>query len=636
MVHELGHFIAAKLSGVKVEGFSVGFGPELAGFTRGDTRYSLRIVPLGGYVKMLGEEPVAEVGAVQRTLMPRDADGLSAGEQPEQQGDKHVQHGTPVEDSRSFSAQPFRIKALILAAGSAANVLLALILFVGVFQVGATFPAARIGTVEYGLPAFYAGLKPGDRILQIDGRRNVDFEDLQIKAALTDVGAEMELLVERDNRTIPVRVCPEFDPSQGISMLGVENYPTLTIGGFVRQPAQADDTRPREYEPSPAEKAGVEDGWTISAVNGQSVESWGDFSRAAVANGLRPLALTLRKDGVEKTVTVIPTRSAAPFLGISPLHTTEITEVKRGSQADRMGLRAEDTVVSVGERKCGDLAELRYAITSQLRRLPPLVVLREGRTVETAWDKPPLGGVDFCEGLVTRNQASVAWVVEGSAAEVMGLARGDSIVSIDQRQVTDFESIRTCLRESKGDRIKVVWKRGEAEMEGEFQPVFVGIVPMPETITWRLGIAGSCQMGLRKAWDAASQIYILLRKAVTGEPAVGKKLSGPVGLAYISYQYAKQGFTRLVFLLAVIGLNLGVVNLLPIPILDGGLLAVCLVEKIRGKRLSLTTQAILQYVGLALIVALFIYVTWQDILRVPWPDKFGAAWRFVLRVLHLG
>jgi regulator of sigma E protease len=574
LVHEFGHFIFAKYFGVKVEKFSMGFGPELVGVTYGETRYSIRIVPLGGYVKMLGEEPDSQTAT----------------------------------DPRSFLVQPFLTKAAIIIAGSVFNILLALVFFITVFQVGITFPAAHVGGVEYGMPAYYAGLQVGDRVVEIDGRRTVDFSDLAVTSALADPGHSLSLVIERGGEEMPVTVYPEYNPSQAIGQIGVQPYPTLTIESLFTL----------GNAPSPLMKAGVEPGSTITAMNGTSVSSWVEFSRLAVANGLKPFTITVSKGNVEKTVEVSPVRDPSPLLAITVGQTLDVTKVTMGSIAEAIGLEAGDVITALGATRVSDMGQLSWEITKNLANLPSLEVTRNGKTVELSWNKDrlPLGGLAFASGFETRTMPQPAWVAPGSPAAMMGLEPGDVITSVDGRPVTDFESIRQFLKDAKGDTITVAWTRNGTAMQASFQPIFLGVVPAVETVERHLGLAASCSLGVRKAWDFASQIYIIIRKAVTGQSSIGKKLSGPIGIARVSYTVARQGFTQFLFFLAVIGVNLGVMNLLPIPILDGGLLAIFIVERIKGSPLRPSAQAALQYAGLVIIVMLFLYVTWQDVYRI--------------------
>ncbi|MBN8964680.1 MAG: site-2 protease family protein, partial [Rhizobiales bacterium] len=148
--HELGHFLIARLCGVKVLTFSVGFGPELAGFNdRHGTRWKISAVPLGGYVKFLGDENAASVPD-QDTVNNMAAD----------------------ERSRSFFHQTVGKRAAIVAAGPFANFILAIVIFAGIFMIyGKQITTARIDAVQPNSPAAAAGLQPGVVVLAIDGAR---------------------------------------------------------------------------------------------------------------------------------------------------------------------------------------------------------------------------------------------------------------------------------------------------------------------------------------------------------------------------------------------------------------------------------------------------------------------------------
>ncbi len=275
LAHEFGHFITAKMNKVTVLNFSIGFGPEIFGFTRGQTRYSLRWVPLGGYVKMLGDEPGSDESL----------------------------------NEHSFLAQKYWRKCLVIIAGSATNILLALVLFIAVFKIGVALPSAKIGMVVYGSPAYYAGIEMGDVIIRLDGRGNVDFNDLFVRGRLAAPGERILMTLERDGREmeIPVYAMPS---EQGYSMIGVAPYPTLEIGGFVdlsvfsenvspgESPAEKNHIAPIE---SPSHKAGLEAGDIITAFNGKTVESWHKLEELLSFNGLSPFSITVARGGDEKT-----------------------------------------------------------------------------------------------------------------------------------------------------------------------------------------------------------------------------------------------------------------------------------------------------------------------------------------------
>lgn len=180
-VHELGHFLVAKRAGVRVLKFSLGFGPKIIGFTRGETEYLLSAIPLGGYVKMLGEDPKEEVA---------DPEG-------------------------SFSAKPVGWRSLIILAGPGSNFLLAVAIFWIIFMIGVPVPSTRIGRISEGYPAQTAGLKIGDRIVAINGKAVDKWEDLAA-TIYKGGGQPVQLTVEREGTTFDVTIHPKIDREKNI------------------------------------------------------------------------------------------------------------------------------------------------------------------------------------------------------------------------------------------------------------------------------------------------------------------------------------------------------------------------------------------------------------------------------------
>ena len=192
-VHELGHFLVAKRAGVSVLKFSLGFGPKIAGFTRGGTEYLLSAIPLGGYVKMLGEDPKEEVADLER----------------------------------SFSAKPIGWRSLIILAGPGSNFLLAIAIFWVVFMVGVPTLTTKVGEVMEGFPAREAGLLRGDRIVAIQGQPIEKWEELA-KQIHQSPGRPVRLTVEREGKRFDVTVAPKatkqknlFGEEQEIGLLGI-------------------------------------------------------------------------------------------------------------------------------------------------------------------------------------------------------------------------------------------------------------------------------------------------------------------------------------------------------------------------------------------------------------------------------
>jgi regulator of sigma E protease len=185
--HELGHYLVGRWCGVKIEAFSLGFGPELlARVDSRGTRWRLALFPIGGYVKFLGDANAAS---------GQDAEALSAVD--------------PADRGRTLAAQSVLKRAAIVAAGPAANFILAMVLFTGLFLAfGQSLHKARVGFVEAGSPAAAAGFHVGDLVTGIDGDPVRSFQDLQQSVAL-NTGLDMTFVVDRDGKALTLHAAPK-------------------------------------------------------------------------------------------------------------------------------------------------------------------------------------------------------------------------------------------------------------------------------------------------------------------------------------------------------------------------------------------------------------------------------------------
>jgi regulator of sigma E protease len=259
LVHEFGHFAVAKLCGVRVEVFSVGFGKRLFGFRHGDTDYRLSLLPLGGYVRMSGE-------------MPGEAST-----------------GDPAE----FSAHPRWQRILIGLAGPVSNFLLALLLMTGFYMMHNEVEAfrsqpARIDFVSDHTAAAAAGLKSGDLVTRFDNVTNPTWEQLSLRAAL-NAGQTIPVDVQRDGQTIAIQLSIP-NPH------GSDEFDFDTIGFVPRM--QQDPIRVRQIEPGmPAAKAGLKAGDQILSVDGLSLHSVDAMLAFLQQGNGRPIQLTALRDG---------------------------------------------------------------------------------------------------------------------------------------------------------------------------------------------------------------------------------------------------------------------------------------------------------------------------------------------------
>ena len=258
-IHEFGHFIVAKLSGIRVEVFSLGFGPRIVGFKYGDTDYRVSAIPLGGYVKMFGEEPDEDVG---------DA--------PD-----------------AFSNKPLGIRTAVVSAGPIMNLLFALAFFPIAYMVGIKVPAYLekrpvVGYVEKDTPAFKAGFKRGDVITAIGDEEVKKWEDLAGKLSFFS-GKETVFKVLRGGRVITLKVIVPSSPS--IYALGIYPQAPPIIGQVMKN--------------SPAEKAGLKAGDIILSINGKAVSSWYDIGK--IINTTKgDVIIKVKRDGEILSFSVTP------------------------------------------------------------------------------------------------------------------------------------------------------------------------------------------------------------------------------------------------------------------------------------------------------------------------------------------
>lgn len=234
--HELGHFLVARWCGVRVLVFSIGFGPELFGFNdRRGTRWQLSAIPLGGYVKFFGDENAASVP---------DQAALAAMNEEERR--------------RSFVHQRVGPRAAIVAAGPAANFLLAVVIFAALFMVfGKPSTSPRVDAVQPGSAAQAAGFQPGDLVLTIDGRPVESFPDMQ-QIVSTSAGETLTFEVERGGTHVTLKAVPTLKESK--DRFG--NVHRIGVLGITRSPSP-EDTHFQPVGPLTALELGVQKTWFV-------------------------------------------------------------------------------------------------------------------------------------------------------------------------------------------------------------------------------------------------------------------------------------------------------------------------------------------------------------------------------------
>ena len=283
LVHEFGHYAVAKFLGVRVEVFSIGFGKRLLGFHKGDTDYRISAIPLGGYVKMSGENPMDE-----RT-------------------------GDPAE----FLSHPRWHRFLIAIAGPAMNILLAIGLLTGVYMVHYEYPAVLdeptvIGWVIKDSPAAKAGIQAGDRIVRIDGVTNPNWEQVDGSEALS-ANQPLAVTVERAGKNLDFTVAPE---PYGVDQIGF-------AGWTAKDPNMAIT----ELQPGmPAEKAGMKVGDVILTADGLPVPALAALVETLERTKDKPIQLTVLRNGQTLNFTVQPVMSENRYrIGVGSIRTKVVS-----------------------------------------------------------------------------------------------------------------------------------------------------------------------------------------------------------------------------------------------------------------------------------------------------------------------
>ncbi len=534
-VHELGHFLVAKALGVKVLRFSIGFGPRLLGVRRGETEYRLSALPLGGYVKMAGDDPSETTAAEDR--------------------------------GRGFLEQAPWKRLAIAVAGPAANLLFPALVFftLAATQNGKNVPGPFLGTVMPGSPAAVAGLAPGDKILSVmapgqPAQAVRDFTELRDLVS-PHPGEALVLRVERDGTEIaPVTVVPRPEDDQ--NAIETTRRGVIGVSGSYA-PAVVAPARPGAAGP-------LEPFDLVVAVDGKSVRHLGELSKLLAGKGCAPVDLdVVRERPIELPAATLASFESVKLSGVPTCVagepalvpadgsvSTVIAAVPAGSAAERAGIRRGDAIASVNGRHVDTFRDVQ-ALSREFRPgVPVTIALADGRRVE----------------LVPENEKVVDDLTKDPKERVVPWFFPDRR-NVDARALVVDE---------------VPLRRSVLEMA---------------SFAWR-------QLG-----EMVRLTVIGIVKIVTGKISF-KTVGGPLMLVGIASEAAEEGLGAFLVTMALISVNLGLMNLLPIPVLDGGHIAQAVLEGVTRRPLSARTREIANIVGLILLFTLMLFVFKNDIRRM--------------------
>ena len=541
-VHESGHFLVAKYFKVRVETFSLGFGPKILKFKRGDTVYAISALPLGGYVKMYGDDPTAEVD-----------EALKAG---------------------SFTHKPVGQRIAVVLAGPLMNFFFAILLFAGVAYLGEQALLPKLGDIDQKSAAYQAGFRSGDTVVSVGTEPMKTWEEFS-KSIEHNAETTLPVTVDRAGAKETFQITPKLITNKNVMSW---DHEVGDIDGLSFS-SKASIVGVRD-EKSPAAIAGFKTGDMISSIDGVKVTKWRELADAFAKH----------------------TDTAKPF---------EI-EVERGI---------------LNEAKSDDVAP-------------------ETKVVKLSVPFPKAAGDDMIAKLgLEFPELYLAAIEKGSPAEKAGLQKADRLVSIDGKPLQSFEQVATLIRaygkdvktedgaapkpldvvidrEGKMMNVALAPKARERMTEGREEKHFeIGIHPMvvealPATFDMKAaGIVGAASRGVSQTlkWSSLTVLSFVRLFQAKVSP---KNIGGFLSIGQMAKKSWAIGPAQFLNIMAIISINLFVLNLLPVPVLDGGSLVFFTVEALRGAPVSLRKMEIAQQVGLVLLLGLMVFALFNDVTRL--------------------
>lgn len=701
IVHEFGHFIVARMCGVRCEKFYIWFdawGFKFFSFKLGGTEYGLGWLPLGGYVKMLGQED--NPGAIKEEI--ERAKKEAATDTAVQQSESAAVSNEKVEkleklQSEMYAPDSYLSKNVfqrmaIISAGVIMNVIFAVICAAGAFMIGFPETTSRIGTVMPATGAWTAGIRAGDTIVEMNGKPVTLFA--QIPYGLIN-GGEVSAKIARDGVAEPISVemSPKREKDGLMPIIGVLPATSLRL---------AEIKRPYDMTLSPEENEIIEKrfgalsgGDKLVSMNGEKVETPGDYERLSRKYLNKPIefvfAPTDRRGEVKpeeptKTVTVPAVR--AVDCGVR-LTMGEIVAIQAGSPAEQAGLKARvtdangvtveagDVITAIDGEPVVDPLTLETNLFHRAGNTAVVTVLRGGESLDipvslTAnpgytgllghngalssdalgaayWVEPMISGVDPSVTVqggdkplgATIEKIAVKLPQPGKDIPETMAALYELLLSYGKKTSDGFE-IAADSQDAQRNRTDVLdWFAQSinhftnvAELEitarqkdgalvtlktkaGESDKIFRIDRGLLFGVDTRTAKAPTFVAALDYGWDKTVESMGLVFRVLKniGRNVSAKAFGGPGMIVGAAWTAAGTGDGLFLIFLCVIGANLAVVNILPIPVLDGGHLVFLLYEMIFRKPANETVQVVLSFIGLFLLLTLMAWVILLDIAR---------------------
>jgi regulator of sigma E protease len=674
-VHELGHFAVAKLCGVKCEKFFIGF--DIGGYKIsrkwGETEYGIGILPLGGYVKMLGQDDnPANIAEQVRESQVREGSTIETKEITGPDGVKYLV------DSRSYLAKTVPQRMAIISAGVIMNVIFAFIFAVIAYGIGVPYIPCEVSQTSPGSAAYQAAIRTGDEIVKIGDVEKPSFTDLKSGVTLGDLENGIPFTVRHpDGEEETINLKPRQE--SGLAKVGIFSPSSLRLNA---EKPVADDS------PAAAASPKFEGNDDIISVNGEPVGKYHEFIAKIIEHSAEPLEITVqrggkapssdrfgpRKGGKELTISIParPTRSLGLVMEMG-----KIVAVEQGSEAAEKQIVPGDFIdkISFADGDATDVAAGEQfsdpmALPEQLRQLA-----NEGRDVEltvrrsagsgdgrqateqirlglrkVTWLEPtwiendPLSVPAL--GIAYRVLNRVNQVRPDSPAAATGMKSGDLVtqaeivlpstsqtkealekIEFNEQGGHNWPMFMDLVQRLPADAtVKLTFQRNDETLTSELKPVAItgsfepdrGFLFDPiQKIRKATSFNEQVQLGYKETVNSLTMVFRFLQKLTTGQvPATS--LGGPITIAQAAGYSAFEGVGKLLVFLTMLSANLAVINFLPIPLLDGGHMVFLAWEGIRGRPASEKLVVALHTVGFVFIISLMAFVLMLDF---GWIDR---------------
>ncbi|MGB0597177.1 MAG: site-2 protease family protein [Rubripirellula sp.] len=664
-VHELGHFVAAKTFGVKCEKFYVGFdvpiriGPikfprTLGKFRYGETEYGIGVIPLGGYVKMLGQDDDPRKAEEEAARIRSESD----------EGDV-----APQLDPRSFPAKPVWQRMIIISAGVIMNVITGILFAAIAYGYGVSYSPAVVGGVMPGGPAWQAGIEPGGRVVSVGSWQDQDMHFREMKLEILTDGLEnpddpigMAIQYDDELREFDLTTQPRPDLKDA-RMIGLAIPTSLTFGP--EKAAYKDSIAETVF--STADAGATIIGFDGQAINSDAIVPGTPFFDHLYSNPSKTIKLLLRrKDDSEHAIELPPqtAKSIGVRFAIGP-----VVSLVSGGPAEQAGLKTGDVIIAVNDNESPDaytIATELVGATSPVRlRLrrgdngdaePIELTINPGESLQTIPPTQSISGEIAINALGLAYQPLPTIASTNSDLGASDLQPGDEILEVklaipegDQPEwMSDpvLERVFTQLREgweftptttltSLRDAIQRLPIGTELIVEVQ-RPAddnkvisTTATVAADETVMFERGLALSpsesiqraasisdaLTLGVKEGYRRFTDVVRFLKMLPQGRIKL-RHVGGPVEIVRIAKNEAAKGISPQLMFLTMLSMNLAILNFLPIPALDGGHMMFLLYELVAGKRANEQLEFRLTVAGLLALLMLMAVVFAGDILRI--------------------